>query len=430
MIDFQLARFLFPLALTLVVQGLSSQVLSGGMARVPRSTEILAAYGLAWGLTELFSSPLSQVRQVGLVLAESRQALRRIRVFVLWAGLSLSGVLALLALSPLGDWVIEGLHGVAPALGALVRQALLGFIPIPLLDAWNRLYSGLLLQVRRTEIVSGATLANIGASIAAVFLLLPVPLVQTHPILLPVLVVYAGALADLGVLSWGYYRYVRLTLPRETEKEPGYLYVLNFFWPLALVMAIQGLSRPLINLFVARGADGQQALAVLAVVYPLAHLPYGWVNEIRSLPVAFRQIAGSLVHIRRFSLGCGLFSFGLMVLMFWTPLRRIILAEWIAIEPVLVDPCAAPLVIFSFFPLAVMVRAYLHGVALLERRTWALAPSGPSRIGIILVALIALPAAGIRGATLGTTALLSGFVLEAGVVWWGLRGPGGKRRSG
>ena len=50
MIYGQLLRFILPLVLTVIVQELSGQILNGGMARVPRATEALATYGLAWGL--------------------------------------------------------------------------------------------------------------------------------------------------------------------------------------------------------------------------------------------------------------------------------------------------------------------------------------------------------------------------------------------
>ena len=421
MIYGQLARFLLPLVLTMIVYGLSGQFLNGGMARVPRATETLAAFGLAWGLIDFLSSPLSQVRQVGLVLASSSHALQRVRVFVLCAGVSLSVLVALLALGSLGSWVIERLHGVEHGLSLVVRRALFWFIPIPFLEGWNRLYSGLLLQVRRTEIISYATIASIGTSMLAVVGLLPAPFVREEPILLPILVVYCGALVNLGILFWGYKKYVRGKLPEGEEKDLAHSYILSFFWPLALVMSIQGFSRPLINLFVSRGPDGAEALAVLAVVYPLAHMPYGWVNEIRNLPAAFRDVENGLHYIRRFAGGCGLVSFGIMVLMFWTPLRVYILEELIAIEKDLADLCAMPLFLFSFFPLAVMFRAYLNGVALVEHRTLALAPSAPSRIGIILVMLMVLSSTGIHGATLGVAALLSGFILEAMVVWLGVR---------
>ena len=418
----QLTRCILPLILTLVVQGLSGQFLSGGMARVPRATQVLASYGLAWGLVDFLASPLSQVRQLGLVLAQSRSALRRLLWFVLACAAGLSGVLLLLALTRAGVWVVEDLHGVGAPLSGMVLQALLWLAPLPVLEGANRFYSGLLLRFRRTGVVSAATLAHIGVSIAAVFALLPAPFVQAQPIWLPILVTYAGAVVETGVVLWGYRRCVGGELPAAAATSLGWSGIVSFFWPLALIMAIQGGSRPLINLFVSRGADGVTALAVLAVVYPLGNLPYGWVNEIRSLPAAFQGERGSLRAIRRFAVACGLASFAIMLGMFWTPLRHYLLEELIGVAPEMAALCLAPLMVFSFFPLVVAVRAYFHGVALLERRTRILAPSAPARIGIIVAALLLLPEAHLSGATRGVVALLAGFVLEALLVWWGVRG--------
>jgi hypothetical protein len=150
-------------------------------------------------------------------------------------------------------------------------------------------------------------------------------------------------------------------------------------------------------------------------------LPYGWLNEIRSLPPTFKGERDSLIHVRRFAVSCGLLSFGVMVVLFWTPLRDYILGTLIGVEPGLVARCGAPLFIFSFFPLTVMVRAYFHGVALLRHCTEAIAPSAPVRIGAIVVALVVLPALGIHGAARGVAALLSGFAFETLAVWWGVR---------
>jgi hypothetical protein len=70
-----------------------------------------------------------------------------------------------------------------------------------------------------------------------------------------------------------------------------------------------------------------------------------------------------------------------------------------------------------------MVRAYLHGVGLLEHRTKALVPSGPARLGAILIVLLAFSVTNVHGATRGVAALLCGFVAETIVVWLGVRGP-------
>jgi hypothetical protein len=423
----QFIRFLFPLMLLMIVQGFSRQVLNGGMARMPRATETLASYGLAWGVVTVLTSPLLQGRQLALVLVDSRPAFIRVGLFVLVCGILLGAILVSLATTPPGIWIIEDLHGVSHSLGLVARETLLWLAPFPVVSSMFRFYSGLLIRIKRTDIVSYAALAGIVASIATVFALLPARAIQNKPILLPILVTYASAIPELGIVLWGYQRYVKRTL-QDGSQALTWTYMIRFFWPLALIMAIQGLSRPLINLFISRGADGEQALAVLTVVYALGHLPYGWLNDIRSLPPAFREKKGSLAAIRRFALGCGLLSFSTMIFFYWTPLRDTILVKWIGVEAELVKYCKWPLILFTFFPLAVMVRAYLHGVGLLEHRTKALAPSGPARIGAILVSLTlfyllqSMQVVTIHGATRALAALLSGFVVETLVVWWGVRG--------
>jgi progressive ankylosis protein len=428
MIYVQFIRFLLPLVFTVVVQEMGGQVLNGGMTRMPQSTETLASYGLAWGLITFLTSPLLQARQLGLVLIDSQQALRKVRLIVLASALALSAVLAVLAITPVGVWVIEDLHDLAPSLGAVARVALAWLIPVPVLRGLLRFHQGMLIRARRTGVVSAATMSSIGVSIASTFVLLRAPFVRAQPIVLPLSVTYAGLAVELGVVLWGYRRHVWGVLD-EHGRALSYRYIIRFFWPLALTMAVQGFSRPLINLFVSRGAGGADALAVLTVVYTLGHLPYGWLNEIRSLPAAFKDEENALLHVRRFALGCGLAVFLLMVALFWTPVRDYILRTWIGVDEAMASGARVPLVLFAFFPLAVMVRATLHGVALIEHRTAALTPSGPARIGAILVVLVILSFTEVHGATRAVAALLSGFTLETVAVWLGVRGTWSTERT-
>ena len=417
MIYLDLLKFLLPLVLTIIVQEMSLQVLNGGMARMPHATETLAAYGLAWGIAMFLNGPLAQGRQLGLVLADSKPAFRPVNQFVIGTGVLLAGVLAMLALTPVGVWVIDDLHQTSAELSAVVRRAFLWLLPIPALTGLNRLYSGMLMQVRRTDVVSVGMMGGIAASIGAVFALLPTDFVREDPIRLPLAATYAGTLVEFGITLWGRMRYVRL--PEAAQGDPISLtYVIRFFWPLALIMAIQGLSRPVVNLFVSRASDGAEALAVLTVVYALAHVPYGWVNEIRSLHNAFQHVKNHLYYVRRFALVCGLFSFAVMALLFWTPVRHVLLEDWIGVTPELAALCALPLFLFTFFPLTVMVRAHFHGVGLLERRTQALAPSAPARIGATVLFFLIVPPDVMHGAARGVAALLSGFFFEALTTWW------------
>jgi progressive ankylosis protein len=313
--------------------------------------------------------------------------------------------------------LVEDVHQVTPELSEVVRRAFFWLVPIPALAGLNRLYMGMLMQVRRTDVVSAAMIAGIAASIGSVFVLLPTEFIQSDPIRLPLAATYASAVTELAIVTWGRMRWVHL--PDQSEDSALTLaLVIRFFWPLAFIMAIQGLSRPVINLFVSRSSDGAESLAVLTVVYALAHVPYGWVNEGRSLHTAFKNVPNHLYYVKRFVLGCGLVSFGSMALLFWTPIRIVLLEDWIGVSGVLADHAVMPLFLFSFFPLTVAVRAYFHGVGLLERRTRAMAPSAPARIGAIVVVMTLFSGSGIHGATLGIGALLCGFVCEAATVWW------------
>jgi progressive ankylosis protein len=222
------------------------------------------------------------------------------------------------------------------------------------------------------------------------------------------------------VLIWGHLRFSRPALPR-TGPPVSVAAILAFLWPLAVIMIFQGASRPLINLFVSRGADATQSLAVLTIVYALGHIHYGWVSEIRSLAPAFRDAAGSLYYIRRFVVACCAISFALAVLLFWTPIGELILLDLIGVEAGIARLCSGPLVIYSFFPFAVTLRGYYHGVGLVNRITDVMAWSGPCRLAAIATALGVLSMTNLPGATVGIAALLCGFTVEALTVSWGVR---------
>lgn len=459
--------FLLPLVITELIYELGIQVINGGIARVPRPTETLAAYGIAWGLASFLSGTVSQTRQMSMVLVRDRASFHTVFRCVAGFGGVHFLILVCLAFTPVGLWVIDELHAVDPVLGGTVRRALGLLLPIPLIVGITRFLSGLLLRIRRTDLVSYAMMAGISMSVVSVFLFLPTPTVQADPILLPVAATYFGVLTELAVIIYGYRRFVRRTFMRSSgETESGEIesgetrsgetesgstvgeraagqdggqdggqdavgepvtrrqrpltatYVLRFYWPLAVTIGIQALSRPIINLFVARGADGTESLAVLTIVYALAHLPYGWLNELKNLPPAFQRQDPDGRIIRRFTAICGLISFGTMVLMFWTPVRFFLLETLIGVDHDFAVRCTVPLIIFSFFPLAVTIRSYLHGIALRDHRTGAIAPSGPARAGAIVIVVNVLALFDLHGAIRGVAALYSGFVTETIVVRW------------
>jgi len=410
-----LLGFLVPLAFIPFMQGLGRQFTNAGMARMPEEVTTFAAYGLVFGLMRMLSSPLMHSRNLGLILTDSRQAFRQVLKFLSVFSLIPVILLAAIAYTPPGVWVITDLHSASADLTNAVLFACMFLIPIPFFISIIGLETGVLINAHRTVLISAASLLDIIIRISLVFILLQIEYIRAKPVLLPVIVIYGGMLTRIIILGLPSFRCIQ-HLPEKGNKRLGFRYILHFFWPLALLQVIVGGSRPLINMLVSRGAHGKEALAVLAVVFPLANLQYGWVNQNRSLVAAFRNHRGSRGPISRFAFGCGLFSFLVMVILFWTPLRNIILLDWIELSADIVPLCTWPLVLFSFFPLAVMVRAYFQGIALAEHRTIAVMPSALCRLASILLVYCVLSFTPLHSATTGAAALLSGFIAEAAVI--------------
>ena len=306
---FQFARFILPLAITIVAVAFSGQVINSGLARSPRAVESLAAFALAWGIIEFFGAAIYPLRQVSLVLAEDGRALRKIYQFVIGVGVLSAAIIGGLVYTPAGSWVLEDVHGADSGLSAVVSYALVWMIPLPLLDGLIRVWSGVLMRLRRTEIVAAASIAEIGAMMAVVPVVLPTDFVQNQPIGLAILATYAGKAASLAILLWGHLTVARPILngiSAQQSRDPiTVAYLWRFFWPLSMTIASQGASRPLVNLFVSRSPGGEEALAVLAVVYALTYLPYGWLNDLRAVVATFSITEENVRdQVRRFAVRC------------------------------------------------------------------------------------------------------------------------------
>ena len=81
----------------------------------------------------------------------------------------------------------------------------------------------------------------------------------------------------------------------------------QFSWPLALRELTMGLSRPLINLWVARGEHGTEELAVLIIVFPFIHVACECLERpLCSTLLVSRSL--SLLTLLFRSLACSFFS--------------------------------------------------------------------------------------------------------------------------
>ncbi|GAB5359730.1 hypothetical protein AAMO2058_000567900 [Amorphochlora amoebiformis] len=190
-----------------------------------------------------------------------------------------------------------------------------------------------------------------------------------------------------------------------------------FAWPLVLTDVVQKASRPLVNSYIAH-TQGHASVAVLGLIYPIAHMPYGWLNALKVMHPAYLDSPFMRKHrIPWFTVMAITFSVTWGLIATLTGLNQVLLSKIAKVSPDLVHYSFDPLMIFAMFGVPVGIRAVLTGKLVADKQTQALTLSGVVRLPGIILSLIVLERLGVRNATLGVAGLFSGFLVQCiGVI--------------
>ncbi len=401
------ALFFFPLLLNVQFMSVSHSIINAGLARVEDAVTALAAFSVAMVLHLFVASPSYQNHTVTIAMVHGRRSFYGTLLFVVLVAGYVSVMLALLAFTPIGNLVLDRLLGVNPEVSRGAREVLSLLVFLPFFTGVRGLSQGLVIQARRTGLVSFAT----GVRIITLFGYLWIgqqlfngPKVAAFALLFCVIT----ETLVISLFAW------RVRLPASGKAEKSFAEIFRYGFPLAYSSGLQQTIPLLINAIISRLPDGTLALAAFGVIRGLLFLLAGPMRNLQQAYLTLVEKAADysvlLCFFRRVSLGMAL----IMLAVAW-PLNRPVFGVLMGLDDMMRQYILWPLTACALFPVLYggsnLLRGWFSGAHL----TGHLGRSTFYKMLLLLACwpLILLPQWPVSGISIGIGLLLGAEFCEA-----------------
>jgi len=402
-------RFYWPLLLMALAMLVARQVQNRTLASYEEAAREIAAFALAFATFGFFNAALVFVPHMVNILARNPRSLRRCALFTLAIALLLTAPVAFLAFTATGAHVLRIAFGIEEEMLVPVTGYLRLAIPLMTLTAFAHFYTGLLVQSRRTGVVTVLQCLKLAGVCG---MLLTGWRLGWSPVLTLSLSQLAPTAAHLALAA------VATLFVRRPLHEPETLRwrdILHYYWPTALTSVMFSLSRPILLSFLNRTPDSEASVAGLALAFGFAMIFHAPVNQFRHLFATFGR--EDLPGVRRFLTRVMWALVAALVAVNVTPLGWLAFRYALNARGELLNTAVSAFAPLCLIPVVVTLRNYYHGLALVRRRTRGMGAGGVTRNAAIYLAALALFRTQGLNAASAACVLVIGFIAETATVY-------------
>lgn len=321
----QIALFFFPLMLNVQLMSVSHTVINSALARLDDYVTALAGMSVALVIHLFIASPSYQNHTVTIAMVRGRNSMRSVLIFVVLVASYVAIMLSLIAFSPLGDLVLVRILGAPPEVAQAAREALYLLVLLPFFTGFRGFCQGLIIQARRTSLVSIAT----GVRVGGLFGLLALGQEWFSGAQLGAFALVGCVMIETIVIAFFAWR-VHLPLDRgETEKSTGE--ILRYSFPLAYSSCLQQTIPLLISSIIGRLPDGPLALAAFGVIRGFLFLLAGPMRNLQQVYLTLVKSTDDYRTLIRFNLIVAT-AMGIFLLLTAGPLNQPILGQLLGVE--------------------------------------------------------------------------------------------------
>ncbi len=344
-------------------------VLAAVATRLPGGELHLAAFGgVVFPVALSIEAPVIMLLSASTALSRDRAAHRALGRFAVRLGLVLSGLHALLSLTPLYGGIVVRVLDVPAPIVEPARVGLAIMVPWTLAIAYRRYQQGALIRAGHAKSVGVGTAVRFGTVLSVLSACVLAGGVPGIVVLTSAL--SCGVVAEAAYSGWAARRHVRPVLPEHGARPPlsGRAFA-RFYVPLALTPMLSMMVLPMGAAAIARMPDPLRSLAL----WPVVH---GVVFHLQSYALAFHEVA--VAHLDRPRAFAALARFarilsgllaGMLLLLAATPLATGYFVGFVGLAPD--DAALAARVLWFALPLPLLRPrvSLMHGVLVAAERT-------------------------------------------------------------
>lgn len=377
-----------PLMASWMLMSVELPFINAIVARLANQEVNLAAYGgIIYPLALIIEAPIINLLAASTALSRDWDSYQRLKKIMLWMGGTLTVIHALIAFTPLYDFIVNViLHSPAEVVEP-GRIGLMFMLPWSFSIGYRRFQQGAMIRHGRSRMVGQTTLVRL-LTVAAVlgtgYFLKTIPGATL-----------AGMAQGLGVVAEAIYAGIMIRKLHPTIKQAPQVETpltvrrfTKFYIPLALTSFIGLLWQPFISAAISRMPKPLESLAVWSVISGLFFM-------FRSPGMAFNEAVVALLGeknaykvLRKFGYLAALGTFAIVLAFVVTPLSELWLSVISNLEPNMV--IEAKVALGLGVPLAVLTMfiSFFQGIIVNEEKTGAIAEAVVMflvTMGIILV---------------------------------------------
>lgn len=399
-----------PLAVSFVMMTLEGPALQSAIGRLADPKLNLAAWGLTLGLSMLIESPVIMLLATSIALVSDFNAFRSLRRFTVSLCLGCTALTAIVAFTPVYDFITRTLMHQPEAIRLAARPGLAIMLAWSAAIGWRRFYQGVMVRHGSARKVSWGTAIRLTSVVTTAALL--VHLGGRSGVQVAAISIMAGVIIE-ALATWVFAQTTMHSTILSTHSDTSLTQsaIWRFHSPLAASTLLILLSQPLNAAALALLPSPQDTLAAWPVAFSIVFMAGGWVFTMQEVTVALASEPGARRAVARFTWIVGLTVSALLALTAYTPVLHLYL-DVLQIPRALEAYVQIGVAICILQPLGTALSAWTRGALIAVGATGDVYKGTGFSFGAQVLVLVITVACGLPGMWVAATANLGATLVE------------------